>query len=128
MRWFKKTLVLALVSVWSLAANHCKLEQLTGFQFLKCSAPVSASSPQEDDCQKDGCASVESSFYKMEDGKLAAAAPSLAEIPLVLIWSETIPPAAENNFISDSVPPELSPRWQFIFHTASSPRAPSFAS
>ncbi len=128
MQWVKKILALVMLALWSLAANHCQLEQLPGFQFLKCGEPAMTAAHPEADCQTDGCASVESSFYKMEDGKLATAAPLLAQIPLALIWSETIPPTVGNYFVSDSVPRELSPCWQFVFRTASPPRAPSFAS
>lgn len=117
-----------LLTAWSVAANHCKLEQLPGFHFLKCGESAAVSNHPQDDCESDACESLESGFYKTEDGKLAAMAPMLAEIIPVLFSPESIKPSAENNFASVPAPPELSPRWQFVFRTASPPRAPSFAS
>ena len=126
----KKILALVLVVAWSLAANHCKLEQLPGFQFMKCTAPSPAGAHPEDDCSTDGCASIESSFYKMEDGKLATVAPwaCLAQAPPVLISTGSTQPAVAFVFVPRPIPPELSPRWQFVFRTAAPPRAPSSAS
>jgi hypothetical protein len=124
--WLKKILVLALVAVWSLAANHCKLEQLPGFQFLKCGDSASTSAHPEADCQTDGCATVESSFYKSED--VSTAMPLLAKIILVVVGWEKSPSVAQNNFTPVSAPPEFAGGWQFVFRTAAPPRAPAFTS
>jgi hypothetical protein len=124
----KKILALVLVAVWSLAANHCKLEQLSGFQFLKCSESAAAASHPEDNCDQDGCASAESSFYKTENRKLTATAPLSAQTALALILPAAGRLAVEKNHASGTAPPELPKCWQFVFRTASPPRAPSSVS
>lgn len=124
----KKLFALALVAIWSLAVNHCNLEQLTGFQFLKCSELASAATHPVDDCQTDGCANVESGSYKTEDGQAAVHLVAAAQIPAAGIFLEPVRPAAGNHLVFQSAPLEISQGWQFVFRTAAPPRAPSFAS
>ena len=126
MQLFKKILVLALVAAWSLAANHCKLEQLPGLDFLQCVEFVDAAEHSGGDCEKDGCASLESGFYKSENARLAAPLP--IGIALVLFCPENLPPVAKNNPALNSASAEIPLSWQFVFRTASPPRAPSFVS
>ncbi|MEJ0091823.1 MAG: hypothetical protein WDM80_19000 [Limisphaerales bacterium] len=124
---FKKILILLLVAVWSLAANHCKLEQLPGFQFLKCGEFAAASEHSGGDCTSDGCTVVESGFYKTEKTQPATTVSLLLQIPAVQI-SVAARASAGNIFVSHPAQPELPQCWQFAFRTASPPRAPSFAS
>ncbi len=124
----KKFMVLVLVALWSLASNHCKLEQLTAFEFLQCGDMEAVAAHPESDCATDGCATLEGSIYKTEESQLATVAPLLAEIPGTSIASDLIPSPPKILFVPASLPPELFVGWQFISRTAASPRAPSFVS
>ena len=118
-------MALALVALWPLAANHCKLEASTGLTFLQCAVD----SHGQDDCADDACATVESGSYRAEDNQaplatvvmLAAFRPE--ELPLF-----TPPPADGVSFRVTAAPPEFPASRQFLFRTAAPPRAPSFAS
>lgn len=117
-----------LALLWLPAVGHCTWEQLPGLEFLDCSTGEDAAPHQNDDCQTDVCASVESGNYKTEEQAVAAPAPALVavmEIPLLASAPE-IPSAVV--VATSSVPIELPPRWQFAFRTAAPPRAPSFVS
>ena len=124
----KKIMVLALVTFWSLASNHCKLERLTAFEFLQCGDTETVTAHPESDCAADACASLEESIYKTEENQQLALAPLSAIIFSAAIADEYIPSPAQTLLVSASPPPELSVGWQFIFRTAALPRAPSFAS
>lgn len=126
-KWPKTVAVLTLLAFWLAASNHCRLESIPGLSFLGCCEQGDGVPGQDSDCQTDGCAAVESGFYKMEDGQASTSAPPL--VPLTLLrplLSVQVPPA----FIVtlDVVPPELPVTWQFSFRTAAPPRAPSFVS
>lgn len=128
MTWFSRLMAVCLAVLWLPMASHCDLEHLPGLEFLACGTSVEAASHQQSDCQTDGCASVESGFYKTEERAVEAPAPLVAAVIPALLLS--VP--AENDFLSvvvaSSVPDELPQRWQFVFRTAAPPRAPSFVS
>jgi hypothetical protein len=123
-------LTLLLVALWPLATSHCNLEQLASLEFLACADATTTTSPHQDnDCETDSCASVESGFYKTEDGQQVVPTPPL--IPsafLTAIMLEAAQPTASQSIILDSAPPGLPQHWQFSFRTALPPRAPSFVS
>lgn len=116
-----------LLALWGLAAVHCKLEALPGFQFLDtcCATDSAPSSPK--DCSDDGCDSVENGGYRAGDQTLTV--PEPLRLPL------TILPALEPESLQPNVlscrflaPPEIPRGWQFSCRAASSPRAPSVVS
>jgi hypothetical protein len=123
-------LTLLLVALWPLATSHCSLEQMPGFEFLACTDEAAAAAPhQENDCKTDSCASVESGFYKTEDGhQVVPPAPLTASALLTEILRRSAPPATAGCVVFDSIPPELPKVWQFSHRAAAPPRAPSIAS
>jgi hypothetical protein len=115
--------VFLVLALWLVATQHCKLEKITGLEFLRCASDTATQS----DCEGDSCASVEGGDYKLSDNQrvapvllmVAAVALPIAEVPAATECCSKPPP---------SPPPEIPKAWQFITRTASPPRAPSFAS
>jgi len=114
-----------MLALWSVASNHCQLETLPGLSFLAC-APAGVT---ESHCDDSECAGVEAGGYKVEDHQsiipVALATVALAQIISAADNSETEPAPAV--FLTVA-PPEFPHCWQFVFRTASPPRAPSFVS
>jgi len=114
------------------ASFHCRLEVLTGFEFLSCCQhPESEQSPahHEKECNDDGCTAVERGWYKPETPQDAPVIPLLG----LVAWLSPLPQheqaLAFDHLVSiSSSPPELSKAWQFFQRTALPPRAPSFVS
>ena len=122
-------LTLLLVALWPLATSHCSLEQMPGLEFLACADEAAAVPHQGNDCETDSCASVESGFYKTEEGRqVVPTAPLVASALLTAILRESAQPAAGSKIVFDSAPPELPKVWHFSHRTALAPRAPSVAS
>ena len=122
-------LTLLLLALWPLVTSHCSLEQMPGLEFLACADETAAAPHQENDCETDGCASVESGFYKTEDGRQVLPTPPLAaSVFLTAILLESAKPAHGGCTVFDAAPPELSKVWQFSQRAAAPPRAPSLAS
>jgi len=123
-----KAMAVLLALLWLPMVSHCTWEHLSGLEFLGCCSATPVESHQEDDCQTDLCASVESGYYKTEERAVTAPSPVL----LVELLIASLMPAQENltvtGIASPSVPAELRQRWQFDFRTAAPPRAPSFVS
>ncbi len=112
-----------MLTLWSLASNHCKLETFPGLSFLECSSETAT----ETHCDDNECKTVESGFYKKEDNQKLLATVIAADLTEVILVSAK--PEIETASIHPAAaPPELPQRWQFVFRTASTPRAPSFAS
>ncbi len=113
-----------MVALWPLASNHCQLELLPGLSFLACAQATAT----ESHCDDSECAGVEGGGYKVEDHQsiipVAPATVALAQIVPAADSSGTEPAPAD--FLTVA-PPELPQCWQFVFRTASPPRAPSFA-
>ena len=126
---FRTLVTLLLVALWPLATSHCNLEQLAGLEFLACADEPAAVAPHQDNsCETDSCASVESGFYKTEDGSQLVPTPSLVPSAfLTAVLAEAAQPASIRQ-ISHFAPPDLPRVWQFSFRTALPPRAPSFVS
>jgi hypothetical protein len=122
-------LTLLLVALWPLVTSHCSLEQMSGLEFLACADETATAPHQENDCETDSCASVESGFYKTEAGHHVVPPAPLTPSPLLTAISlEATQPAAISSIAFDSAPPELLKVWQFSHRTAAPPRAPALAS
>jgi len=121
-------LTLLLVALWPLATSHCSLEQLPGLAFLACAEEPAAASHQDNDCETDNCASVESGLYKTEDHPTVPTRPLISSELLTTVLLATEPLSCAGAIHLDSAPPELSRFWQFSFRTALPPRAPSLVS
>jgi hypothetical protein len=127
-KWLKTVAVFGFLAFWLVASNHCRLELVPGLDFLACQED--GTPLPEKSCETDGCAAVESGFYKMEDAQTALSAPSLAPllsltllVPRLLV---RLPPVSR--VTPDSVPPELPVTWQFSSRAVAPPRAPSLVS
>lgn len=118
-------MALALVAVWPLAMNHCKLETVPGLTFLH----TADHSESQGGCGADGCPTVESGSYRAEDSQAAQAIvlASLDIRPTERLLPEP-PPAEIISYHLTAAPPEFPASRQFVFRTASPPRAPSLAS
>ncbi len=120
-----KAVVLVLLALWGLATAHCALEQMPGLEFLACCQHASNAPHQDNDCDQDGCAAVESGFYKIEDNP--AFSPALTLSTALQAWEYIDKPDAVPSFLPVSLaPPEYSRLWQFHYRAALPPRAPSF--
>jgi hypothetical protein len=105
------------------------LEKLPGLMFLACADDTAATTHQEDGCDTDSCASVESGFYKIEDaGQVVPMPPLIPSAFLTATMLEAARPAVFQSVIFDFAPTELPRLWQFSQRTALPPRAPSFVS
>ena len=129
MRLVKTILILLLALLWAAAGNHCKLEQIPGWEFLACCIHEDIAPHQDDDCATDGCATVENQLYKNETARICVAAPTLLFATFVsLQWAELSIPPTVSHILPDAAPTELARVWQFSYRTALPARAPSFAS
>ena len=132
-KWLKAVMTFAFVGAFALATNHCRLEVLKGLEFLVCcshdaEADGHAAPHQDDDCETDGCASLEDGLYKSEDGRIPTIVPLLVAVEIVRTDDALLthaPPLAQ---FSTFAIPELPASWQFLLRAASPPRAPSLAS
>ena len=130
MKLLKLTLVLAVLSLWLGAANHCLLESVPAFKFLVCAAHEENASPQETNCEEDGCAAVEKAAYKPEQTTASAPIPVLFLVgELIAAGPEAVEPEVEVSQVHSASQLQLpSATWQFVLRTAAPPRAPSFLS
>jgi hypothetical protein len=117
-----------LALLWLPVVSHCAWEHLPGLDLLGCCTSAESAPHQDDDCETDLCASVESGHYKSEQRPVKAPAPALVD---------TIPappvPAAPGHasaalVATTTLPIELPHCWQFTFRAAAPPRAPSLDS
>ncbi len=117
--------MLALLGFWCLATLHCDLEQMPGLGFLACCQHEGSAPHQDNDCNEDGCAVVESGFYKLEEQSTVAAVPPIL-VSSLLSLIEPVSNALDVGPESfDFAPPELPKTWQFCCRAALPPRAPS---
>ena len=123
-----RTVTLVMVALWGLATWHCNLELMPGLEFLSCCQHPDTAPHQDNDCDEDGCAVVESGLYKLEEQAASAPIPSLVLSVLLPLWEATAPSVHPPVESLSSAPPELPRIWQFSFRTALPPRAPSFVS
>ena len=130
MRACRTFFVSAIAALWVAASFHCRLEVLTGFEFLSCcqhSEGEKSPTHHEKECSDDGCAAVERGFYKPETPQDAPVMPLLALVTQMSPSPEHDRGSAFDHLVSiSSSPPELPKAWQFYQRTALPPRAPSF--
>ena len=117
--------VLALL--WLPLSSHCTWEHLPGLEWFSCHSEAETASHQDDDCQSDGCAGVESGSYKIEEQPASIPA-QLLVLCIASALATDVTPLSTDSPAQIFPPPELSRIWQFAFRAAASPRAPSFVS
>jgi len=131
-RAWRTILVSAIATLWVVASFHCRLEVLSGFEFLSCcqhSAADKSPTHHERECTDDGCAAVESGLYKAEKLQDAPVIPLFALIAWLVPLPEPDGVSALASVVSiSSSPPELPNAWRFSQRTALPPRAPSSTS
>lgn len=114
-----------MLALWLPVTGHCTLETIEGFEFLSCPTDTASDSH----CDDDGCQTIESATYKVQDNHadFAVAISCLAGLDYLAASAE---PCSETFSVSSLVrnSPELPKTWQFILRTALSPRAPSLVS
>lgn len=121
--------MLALVALWLPVSVHCQLERLPGLEFLSCCDHAEATAPhQDDDCEGDGCAVVESGLYKIEERQATLPAPDLEAFDATLLSDPALTSADAGDAVCSTAPLELLASWRFSLRTALSPRAPSTVS
>jgi hypothetical protein len=118
-------MALILAVLWLPVTMHCSLEGLSGFEFLICCAHDDAAAPHEDnDCEADACAVVESGFYKLQDHEDLVVASGDVEV------IDPFDSCVECRRIASAGTPrprlDLAVGWQFSSRAAPLPRAPSF--
>jgi hypothetical protein len=120
----RSIVTLVMLALWLPVTLHCELERIPGLEFLRCAADTDQS-----DCRDTGCCGVEKSQYKVGQSRLAIPPPvflPLSPAPLLNVADALTDRVSAG--ILTTAPPELPKCWQFVFRTASPPRAPSFAS
>ena len=124
----RKTVALLLLALWVPVTAHCKLETLSGLDFLACVEHQDSVPHQDSDCKEDVCASVESGNYRVEDNPPLILLPLAIVAPVDIDWLADDPWPEPIISAETHAPPELSRLWQFSCRTALPPRAPSLAS
>jgi hypothetical protein len=119
----RRALTIVLVAIWPLAVIHCKLESISGFEFLHCAAD----SPGKSDCQDDGCQTVEGATYKNPDHRNILPNPVVFAVFLA-VYRSAEPQFEKESVLPSLIPPELPSTWQFSSRAAPPVRAPSFVS
>ncbi len=114
-----------MLAVWGLATVHCDLEEVPGLEFLACCHHPETAPHQDDDCDTDACAVVESGLYKTEEQAAGVPVPLLALSFVLPLWEAAPRTAAPHPVLLNASPPELPRTWQFSCRTALPPRAPS---
>jgi len=128
-KWLKRVAVFVFLAIWLAASNHCRLEFIPGLNFLACCEQGDGVPTQDKDCETDGCATVESGFYKMEEGQASMSAPPLVAVTLLpSLFRVQVAPASANPGTLAATPLELPVTWQFSYRAAAPPRAPSLVS
>ena len=127
-RHFRNVLFTLAAFLWLPVSAHCQLEKVSGLEFLQCA--VAAQTPDgSTDCGDCGCCAVEKSQYKSSQARVAIPSSDLLPLlPVTLMDIADKLPDEVGTAAFAAVPPELPKCWQFVFRTASPPRAPSFAS
>jgi len=119
-----KLTALVFLVLWVPLTAHCHLEKVPGLEFLKCASDT----PENSDCQRDGCQTVESGFYKVSNNSRTAPVPVFC-IPAYLVAPPAeVQPVFGPLRLLGSAPPDLSQRWQFISRASLPVRAPSIVS
>ena len=127
-RYFRNIFFALAAFLWLPASAHCQLESVPGLEFLRCA--VDAQTPgRSTDCSDSGCCAVEKLHYKSNQVRITIPSPDLLLLLPVALTDIADKLSNEVSAIAlAAIPPELPKCWQFVFRTASPPRAPSFAS
>ena len=131
MRYLKTIWVVALALLWVPITSHCQLEAIPSLTaLLACCDHEDASAPHEDqDCEQDACASVESGDYRTQEHEPLLVSPDHISIEVAAVVVELSSLKDEVSLgILTTAPPEQHHIWQFAFRTALPVRAPSIAS
>ena len=120
-------LFLVLALAWAPITWHCNLEVLSVLDFLACCAHDEESAPHQDnDCESDSCAVVESGNYKTQEEQVFVAPPQVAAWLAQQVSTERGDEISQR--ILAATPPEELQIWQFVLRTALPVRAPSIVS
>lgn len=128
MKWLKFITVAGFLGLWLAATNHCRLEQIPALGFLSCCED--GGNTQDDDCQADGCASLEDGLYKTENNQAQVVTPVFVLVEFPALHGKSLECSDESGrcVLLNSAPLELPRTWQFSLRAAAPPRAPSLAS
>jgi hypothetical protein len=123
----KKIMALALLAVWPLAMNHCKLESVPGFAFLQCAVTTADAHYPATDC--DNCCAAEKSQCRVDKLLLNVPPPNFLPVFIAVAMSslDALPAEVSAGILTTAPPPLFSAR-HFVSRTALPVRAPSFAS
>jgi hypothetical protein len=130
-RYLKTIWIVGLALLWVPITAHCKLEIIPALsEILACCDHEEQSAPhQDDDCEQDGCAAVESGKYRTQDLDALVVAPDFTPIDLP---GAALEPGALPDEVSlgifTTAPPPGERIWNFSLRTALPARAPSLAS
>ncbi len=119
---------LIMLIFWGLASVHCELEQVPALHFLACCHHEGSTPHQDNDCNQDSCASVETGFYMLEGQTAFVSEPDLFVAllaPLAEPMSELCGPLAFHSLPGSL---QLPNTWQFTLRAALPVRAPSLPS
>ena len=131
MRYLKTIWVVALALLWVPITSHCQLESIPSLTALLacCDHEETAAPHQDQDCEQDACASVESGDYRTQEHERLLISPDHRSVEAVTAAVELSSlPDATSLQILRTAPAEQHHIWQFTFRTALPVRAPSFAS
>jgi hypothetical protein len=130
-RLLKTVWVVGLALMWLPITAHCTLEMIPAFAaILACCDHEETSAPHQDnDCEQDGCASVESGNYRTQDHDALVVVPNFTLIclPESLMELSALPDEVSLGLFA-TAPPEQRHIWNFTLRTALPVRAPSLAS
>ena len=131
MRYLKTIWVVALALLWVPITSHCQLESIPSLTaLLACCDHEEAAAPHEDqDCEQDACASVESGDYRTQEHEPLLVSPDRTTVAVAaaVVALSSLPDEISLGILT-TAPPEQHHTWQFAFRTALPVRAPSFAS
>jgi hypothetical protein len=130
-RYLKTIWVVALALLWVPITSHCQLESIPSLTaLLACCEHEDTSAPHEDqDCEQDSCASVESGDYRTQEREPLLVIPDhiSIEVAAVVVEPGSLPDEISLRILA-TAPPAQHHLWQFALRMALPVRAPSFAS
>lgn len=128
MRYLKTVWIVGLALLWAPITTHCRLEIIPALAaVLACCDHEETTGPHDDtDCERDGCASVESGDYRPQDPDPFLVAPDSGGLDLASVAE----PSALRVEVSLGIraPPEQRVIWQSALDRALPIRAPPFVS
>ena len=126
MKWLRSVAIIALAVLWLPITMHCQLEQFPSLAFLACCTHPDKAPHQDNDCDEDGCAVVESGLYMTANCPVEVFAPEFGPVELPA-WYVTLqlPVLLRVVTVTSTGPPSPAGPWQFSTRAALLPRAPS---